>query len=47
MSDAGKLAAEIMAEINTSNSGSCDYFIVDKIEKICLRTLEKEKENDE
>lgn len=34
-------------EINTSNRGSCDYFIVDQIEKICLRTLEKEKENDE
>ena len=47
MSDARKLAEEIMAEINTSNRGSCDYFIVDQIEKICLRTLEKEKENDE
>lgn len=42
MSDAGKLAEEIMAEINTSNRGSCDYFIVDQIEKICLRVLEKE-----
>lgn len=25
---------KILAEINTSNRGSCDYFIVDQIEEI-------------
>lgn len=26
---------DVMALINTSNRGNCDYFIVDKIEELC------------
>ena len=26
---------DVMAFINTSNRGNCDYFIVDKIEELC------------
>ena len=27
---------DVMALINTSNRGNCDYFIVDKIEELCM-----------
>lgn len=36
---------EIQAEINTPNRGTCDYFIVDRIEEIINKyTVESEDE---
>ncbi len=36
---------KIMAEINTPNRGTCDYFIVDKIEEI-ISKYRKEQDNE-
>lgn len=35
---------EIQAEINTPNRGTCDYFIVDRIEKIINKYRAKSEE---
>ena len=37
---------EIQAEINTPNRGTCDYFIVDRIEKI-INKYKAESEDEE
>lgn len=46
--DEGKteLSTEIMKYINSSNRNNADYFIVDKIEEICIKYVELEKENE-
>jgi len=38
-----ELASEIMEFVNSNNRGSADYFIVDKIEELCMEQL-KERE---
>ena len=35
---------EIQAEINTPNRGTCDYFIVDRIEEIINKYKEESEE---
>lgn len=37
---------QIIAEINTSNRGTCDYYIVDRIEKIINEYQKKVKTNE-
>ena len=38
---------KIRAEINSPNRGTCDYFIVDRIEEIIDKYIEADKEVDD